>query len=210
MHIFDNAYNLAIAEQHMCKYYDLYDAYAELNNDYNNVSANRVDIDSNKIPLPLLENLAGMSWTDFGQLIYDDKIVEHRKKWLAAFDNQDINETKKQFSLYIDCLMQKIPKLSTKIINNSIFYRMSGTKRFVNVTVSETGRMVGGGSSDEQLSSDEVCLYFGGNLDEKTQDKVVRYASTDDVSVLFETVIAPMEQAINRHNKVIIIMGDIS
>ena len=195
MHKFDNSYNYAIAKQHDCRYYDLYDAIS--NTKYDKNKEESLFLDTQYLPQEVLHYLGELTWPEFGELYYDDELISKRIKWLDDFDRQDVEITKKSFYDYLDCIMKKIKGLNTWIINDSVFYRTKGTKRFVNVIINELGKMIGGASSDYIIDSDEICLFFGSSFNDSEKDKIVRYASTDDETKLFDTVFAPIEKAIN-------------
>lgn len=194
MHIFDTHYNLAIAEQHDCKYYDLYDAITIASSDKANQKS--IYLDNQKFPNKVIEYLGRITWSEFGNIFYDDRVTEKRKKWLSDFDSQNAEIAQQSFLAYLDCIMKKMEPLKIWLIDNSIFYRAAGTKRFF-ITGDEVGRMVGGAGSDTMTDSDEICLFFGNDFNNIAKDKIIRYSSTDDTKDLFDTVFAPIESFIN-------------
>lgn len=195
MHIFDDAYNRAIAQQHNCRYYDLYDAAA--NSAYNKETDSSTYLDTQQFPNEIIDCLGKISWLEFGEIFYDELVTKKRKTWLEAFDNQNIDYAKKSFCDYLDCIMKKITGLNIWLFNNSIFYRRTGTKRFL-ITIDTINRMVSGASSDSMIDSDEICLFFNGGFKDIEERTIVRYASTNDANNLFGTVFAPIEAVIKQ------------
>lgn len=194
MHIFDHYYNSAIAKQHNCKYFDFYEAVSDCK--FNNENRESVFMDTQSFPKEVICYLGKMSWLEFGSLFYNDEIIAKRNKWLAEFDRQNAKEAKKSFYDYLDCIMKKMQKSDLWLFNNSIFYRTKGTKRFANITIDEADRGIGSAASDVSPGLDEICLFFEENLDDIGKDKIVRYASTDDMMIFFDTVFAPIENLI--------------
>lgn len=198
MHVFDNAYNGAIAQQHHCRYYDLYDAVSNVK--YDEATQSSVFLDTQEFPKEFIEYLGALSWSEFGEIYYDEAVKKKRIQWLSDFDTQEAEKAKKSFYEYLECIMKKMKDVNVWLIKNSIFYRPTGTTRFL-LTADKVSKMVGGASSDTRLDSDEICLFFGGKLDNLEKNKIVRYASTDDVTSLFDTVFAPIESLIDKREK---------
>lgn len=105
MHIFDDAYNYAIARQHDCRYYDLYDNLSNIK--YNADSEKKVVFEKQKFPREVLEYLGAMTWSKFGELYYDKEIIAEREKWLRAFDANDTEVARKAFYDYLDYIIKK-------------------------------------------------------------------------------------------------------
>lgn len=192
LHIFDNTYNYAIAKQHDCKYYDLYDAISNVK--YHTENGKSVTVDEQKFHQKIVEYLGLMSWTQFGELFYDEEIVQMRNEWLAAFDSGNVEEAQKTFLAYLNCIVHKSEELGILLIENSIFYRRSGTKRFY--FFEAPTKMVGGAGTEEHTEADSVCLFFGGGENKLNDNQIVRYATTEDFKETFDTVFAPIEKVI--------------
>lgn len=88
------------------------------------------------------------------------------------------------------------------LAEKSVFYRPSGTKRFVNVDIDDTGYMVAGSGVEDQVKgSDSIHLFFAGDVSKAEKDTILRYASTDTVNDFLDTVIAPIEAEIERRKE---------
>lgn len=189
MHEFDNSYNCAIALQHECEYYDLYDAI--LSKKYNEGSVKSFDLNSYEFPAPVLEYLGVMTWEEFGKVYYDENIMEKRKQWLSDFDSGVVETTRRSFSEYVNCIIRKANEIGIWLTNESVFYKASGTLRFIDGQ--DMGKMVGGAASDNFIESNEICFYLGGKLSDKQKNQIIRYGSTEEVDKWFDTVFAPIE-----------------
>ncbi len=191
MHIFDHNYNLAIARQHGCKYYDLCDALSGTKFDKNTMESDFVD--EQEFHSDIVEYLSSMTWSEFGEVFYDAQVVKIRNEWLTAFDGTNVKKTKKVFLKYLDCIVKKIEGLGIQMIDKSIFYKPHSTKRFF---FHGCSKMVGGAASDYHIDSEGICLFFGGDLRNLKDEQLVRYATTQEYDRTFDTVFAPIEKVI--------------
>ena len=195
MHIFEDKYNNAIALQHECRYYDLYDAVSASEGDENTC----IKVDTMKFPAPILDYLGAMTWEEFGRIYYDEQIVEKRKKWLSDFDSGKEEEIKRSFSDYVDCIMKKVNKIGIWVMEESIFYRASGTERVFDSEY--LGKMIGGAASDNLLDANEICFYLNDQLSKSDENRILRYGSTEAASQWYDTVFAPIESIIKKRGK---------
>ena len=179
MSVFDSYYNLAIAKQHSCKFFDVYD--------YHNIKCKddvQLEIDKENFPQVLFKYLGNLNWKKFGEIYYNQDIKDKRDELLKAFESKNHHSIKMNRSEYINLIMQKIYEIEPSIINDYIFYNSSGTKRFINIDASKT-----------MCDSKNFCFYY--NLDNVIENmetnQHVRYANNDEEIEIFDTIIVPIE-----------------
>lgn len=200
MAVFDSYYNFAIAKQHNCRFYGLYDNFA-ISKNRDMPSYTYCEINKTTLPSLLFDGLELLNWNEFGTIYYNPDIIRKRNKWLKAFEHEDGDSIKKILAEYINLIMQKIYEIKPQIVNNSVFYKISDSKRFVNIEIDDDGNVVSGLNPVECKDSKNFC-FFSNNVNENLKNnQIVRYATIDSGIEIFDTIIAPIKHIIVEREK---------
>ncbi len=208
--LMNDRYNKALAEQHGCQFLDLCDYPKVLEEIYNQIEIQNIDIAD--ILRRLVNNLANMSWEDFIQQLqsYQNALKASFDKWMSAYKNFptcSIQHIATCLEEYLTLLASKITDVASKgdaaPVSTGSWDEAGTCDNDIRTILSEAYRypcyFIGGGSFEASPEGNEICILCVGDTCMQENMAVLRLRfdekTTDDRS--FDTLLAPVCNPLN-------------